>query len=313
MGKKDLLIKNYMKRPEIFADFFNGYVYGGDDVIKASELQELDSESIVMIPGADNRVSETVNRTRDLLKRAILMKAGSVYYCILGLENQDYIHYAMPVRNMLYNAMSYTEQVETIARYNRKNKKCSKEDYLSGFRKEDKILPVVTVTLYWGTKPWDGPVTLKDMLVETDEEIFELVDDVNCNLFSIIDAKEIPKYKTELKELFEQLNRRNDGEAMKKIVSENEKYKHISMETAEVIGEMANVGMPEEDEKGEYNVCKAIMEIREEGIEVGREEGRLLLLVSMVQDGEITLETAAKRLDISREEFKEKMNNYCTK
>ena len=81
MGKKDLLIKNYMKRPEIFADFFNGYVYGGDDVIKASELQELDSESIVMIPGADNRVSETVNRTRDLLKRAILMKAG---------EEQDY-------------------------------------------------------------------------------------------------------------------------------------------------------------------------------------------------------------------------------
>ncbi|MCQ2081987.1 MAG: hypothetical protein MJZ11_10035 [Lachnospiraceae bacterium] len=91
---------------------------------------------------------------------------------------------------------------------------------------------------------------------------------------------------------------------MKKIVSENEKYKHISMETAEVIGEMANVGMPKEDEKGEYNVCKAIMEIREEG----REEGRLLLLVSMVQDGEITLETAAKRLDISVEEFQKKMN-----
>lgn len=228
------------------------------------------------------------------------MKAGSVYYCILGLENQDYIHYAMPVRNMLYNAMSYTEQVETIARYNRKNKKCNKEDYLSGFRKEDKILPVVTVTLYWGTKPWDGPVTLKDMLVETDEEIFELVDDVNCNLFSIIDAKEIPKYKTELKELFELLNRRNDGEAMKKIVSENEKYKHISMETAEVIGEMANVGMPEEDEKGEYNVCKAIMEIRE--------EGRWSLLMSMVAKGKISEEDAAEEIGISVEEFQKKMN-----
>ena len=92
----------------------------------------------------------------------------------------------------------------------------------------------------------------------------------------------------------------NDGEAMKKIVSENEKYKHISMETAEVIGEMANVGMPKEDEKGEYNVCKAIMEIRE--------EGRWSLLMSMVAKGKISEEDAAEEIGISVEEFQKKMN-----
>ncbi|MCQ2081016.1 MAG: hypothetical protein MJZ11_05115, partial [Lachnospiraceae bacterium] len=59
--------------------------------------------------------------------------------------------------------------------------------------------------------------------------------------------------------------------------------------------------------------CKAIMEIREEGIEVGREEERWSLLMSMVAKGKILVEDAAEEIGISVEEFKEKMNNYCTK
>lgn len=33
-------------------------------------------------------------------------------YVILGVENQDKIHYAMAVKNMLYDALQYAKQVE---------------------------------------------------------------------------------------------------------------------------------------------------------------------------------------------------------
>ena len=37
-------------------------------------------------------------------------------YVLLGIENQTRIHYAMPVRNIIYDALQYGKQVEEIAR-----------------------------------------------------------------------------------------------------------------------------------------------------------------------------------------------------
>ena len=34
MGKKDIITKNYIRRPEIFADIFNYRLYGGKDRIQ---------------------------------------------------------------------------------------------------------------------------------------------------------------------------------------------------------------------------------------------------------------------------------------
>ena len=50
------------------------------------------------------------------------MKSSNSFFVILGIENQTDIHYAMPVRNMLYNALTYYEQVEEIASYNKENR-----------------------------------------------------------------------------------------------------------------------------------------------------------------------------------------------
>ena len=47
--------------------------------------------------------------------------------------------------------------------------------------------------------------------------------------------------------------------------------------------------------------------LKEEGREEGREEERWQLLIAMVNDGEITTENAAKRLNITPEEFQEKL------
>lgn len=56
-----------------------------------------------------------VQKYRDLLKSAAIMSDGQTNYLLLGIENQSEIHYAMPVRNALYDALQYSRQIEDTA------------------------------------------------------------------------------------------------------------------------------------------------------------------------------------------------------
>ena len=42
MGKPDTVTKDYMSRPDIFADVFNQFLYHGEQVIQPERLTELD-------------------------------------------------------------------------------------------------------------------------------------------------------------------------------------------------------------------------------------------------------------------------------
>lgn len=53
---------------------------------------------------------------RDVMKSLTAMEDGNTAYLLLGIENQSESSYAMPVRNMLYDAMHYTKQVQEAAR-----------------------------------------------------------------------------------------------------------------------------------------------------------------------------------------------------
>ena len=53
MGKLDALAKEYMRRPTIFADVFNQFLYHGEQVIAPEKLVELDTTEIAVPYGAD--------------------------------------------------------------------------------------------------------------------------------------------------------------------------------------------------------------------------------------------------------------------
>lgn len=306
MGKKDVLTNRFMKKPRIFADFFNGYLYEGKEVIKPELLKAVDTSSIANIPYYKGSKSMAIQKYRDIIKKAIVMKSDNAYLVLCGIENQTDIHYAMPVRNMLYNALSYYEQVEKIAAYNRENGKCVANNFLSGYTKDDKLMLVITVTLYWGAETWDAPTTLREMLSETDEIISALVDDVDCNLFSIMDVEKLPKYQTELQELFMLLRTRNDSEAMKKLVTTDESYKHINRETAELMKEFANIELPDKNKEGDYNMCKAVMELKQEGQREGEDIKAIELIQNAMNNTAKSFEEVCNMLGITTED----MNRY---
>ena len=47
------------------------------------------------------------------------MNNGRSFYAILGIENQNDIHYAMLVRNMLYDALAYSQQISALRHISR--------------------------------------------------------------------------------------------------------------------------------------------------------------------------------------------------
>ena len=50
-----------------------------------------------------------------------VMTDDKAAYVLFGVEAQTDIHYAMPVRNVIYDALQYGRQVTEISKRNRKN------------------------------------------------------------------------------------------------------------------------------------------------------------------------------------------------
>ena len=49
--------------------------------------------------------------------------------------------------------------------------KLTSKEFLSGLRKDDRLMPIITAVVYLGEEPWDGPKSLYDMLNIRDESL----------------------------------------------------------------------------------------------------------------------------------------------
>jgi hypothetical protein len=140
MGKIDTLTKDYMSDPHHFADAFNYYIFHGRQVIQASSLAELDPTEIGII--IDDSSKEISQKYRDVLRQCVLKENELAAYVILGIEDQTDIHYAMPVKDMIYDALHYGRQVSQTAKLHRQNRDTTGAEFLSSFAKDDRLLSV---------------------------------------------------------------------------------------------------------------------------------------------------------------------------
>ena len=219
MGAIDTETKAYLSDRRRFADAFNFSVYDGDEVILADNLKELDTAAIALPYGVDAKAA--VQKYRDLLKLYTVMQDERAIYLVLGLEIQALVHYAMPVRGMLYDALNYARQVtEAAASYRQeaknedstRNTSLTQEEYLSGFRKEDRLTPVITLTLCLSAEPWDAPTSLHEMLDIEDKRLLRFVPDYKLNLLTPaqIADDEFAKFRTGLGAVMQFAKHRND-------------------------------------------------------------------------------------------------------
>ena len=226
--------------------------------------------------------SHSAQKHRDLLKFAAMMQDSYANYVILGVENQMEVHYAMPVRNMVYDALQYDKQVAMIAADNRRNKRFSSGtmlnngEFLSGFSRTDKILPVITLTLYFGTEPWDGPLSLREMYSINDSKLLDFVPDYRVQLIQPMTLSEddFDKFHTSLREVLQTIKYSVDAQKLTEYITQNERMHRLDLSAANVINTVAGIGLEIRQDRGKVDMCKAIEDLKAESREEGRAEGR---------------------------------------
>ena len=278
MGKADAAVRNWLSDKRRFADLFNGVMFSGREVVTADELEEQKGETSVLVPDKAGR-TRPVQKYRDIVMRW----DGKMDLTLLAVESQDKIHYAMPVRNMLYDGLEYAEQVRLR---NKQRRYQSSEEFLSGFGRNDRLYPVITLVFYYDTKGWDGAKSLYDMmgLREDDEKqslLRPYIPDYHINLVDAGNIRSTECFHTDLHEVMGMLKYRGDKEGLQKYIKENSSYfSNLDKDSYFAVGSflkskrlMKKIDAAGQGKERHLDMCKAIEDLYEDGIEKGIKKG----------------------------------------
>lgn len=326
MGVKDTITKDYMKDPYIFADAFNYLLYNGEPVILPEELHPLDT-TVTGIPYGAQDAAVPVQKFRDSMNYFSGMKDEKAVYLLLGMELQAEIHYAMPVKDMVYDALQYASQVEEAAKSHRRKAKENSDvqspntkrpnsgEYLSGFYKEDRLLPVITLVIYFGADRWDGPVCLHEMLAVTDKKMLCFVPDYKINLITPegMNEEQLNRFRTSLREVLLFTKYSKDKEKLYNLVKNDESFHTIDRKAGRVICAVTGTSIKMDESEETIDMCKAIQDLQDEamqigiqtGMQSGRQEEKEEMVLRMLKKGKYTCEEIAELTEISIEKVKE--------
>ena len=253
MGKADVNVNIWLSEKKRFANLFNGVIYGGRQVILPEDLEEVNPVSSVSVK---NRTGKTKNMKK---YRDIIMKwRNQATFVLLANESQDMVHYAMPHKVMLYDGMDYETQIrnnwKNFNDRRKQNKKTGQPlehltagEYLSRFRKKDRLIPIISLVFYYGSEPWDGPVDLYDMFrlegTKEEKEILEkYLPNYKINLVDAERLEDVEKFSYDLQVILTMLRYRDSKEELKHYIDENKKFfQNVDYETSQAMKAFLNM------------------------------------------------------------------------
>ena len=240
-----------------FASFYNAAIFEGKQIIHPDRLVRYENDISFIIN--DSKRAEDKKRRRDIVVKSDI----NGIYCILGIEHQSSIDETMVIRCGIYEMLEYLKQAEN--------------------KEYKRLVPQIIVVLYTGPKKWNGPVKLSDYF-EIPEELKKYFNDWKIIL---VDVKEMDtsKIKDEQTRYFiEAIQAMYKGDYIKlhqkrKMNTNNLIYAAIITGSLDMIKDIV--------EGDEIDMCEGMERMaegfrsegrtqgREEGILVGRAEGKL--------------------------------------
>lgn len=292
LGKKDIAEKLYTENNRIFADIVNYMVYDGAEIVHPADLMELGNEEL-MLKGEDKQ-----QRYRDVMKKAVIRQDKDAIYMLVSLENQSEVHYAMPVRNMLNDAMRYMRQVEQIRRerfqQGRQGNQMQEHtpiegqihaEFLSGMTEQDKLLPIITIVILFQDQTWNGPKSIHEMLNTTDPAVLKYVQDYKIHVIAPADMTEdeLRKFQSSMREVLNFIKYSKDKRKLAQIMqADAERFKHMEREAVQLLNLVTGAEMEMDEEEEVVNMCKAIQDMRKEERELGQQEGKQQVIRNML-------------------------------
>lgn len=290
MGKKNIVWNDYISQEDRFADFFNGVVFHGDQVVFPEDLVSLDSKLWRRQPDK-NSYNEYI---RDTVK---LWQYGDKKY-ILSLEPEVSPHHALPVKYMNYESVQYDRQYKESMKAHRKNRDLCSDEYLAGFSASDCLFPVVTIGIYLGEKKWSGSCRLSAITGISEKTgkisryLAPLCNEFQVNLINIYDLETCDVFQSDLREVFGFLRLRGDKEQLRTYVEENEGFRHLQEDAFDVLsvyGTMdLKISREEYRTKEGIDMCLALQQWEEEARAEGTARGIAAmneLIYVMVKEG----------------------------
>lgn len=273
--KADPMTKDFLRDDKIFADLINGLLFEGNEVISSDDVEEGDTDSATQVGLG------TVNRRNDITKK---VKVGE-REVIIRIENQQRADDMMAVRNGEYTLLKYSTQ--------KKEKK--------------RMLPVFTITLYYGEEKWQKSKRLAEM-VEVPKELLDEFQDWDAR---IVDLKEVDPHR------FKNRERREFIDTLQKLYEWNRDLESlrglvVSKRSAFLAGVVT--GTKELVEKilkekgGEINMCKAVDEYGREQREIGLRNGIVESIKNIMMNLNMSIYDAMKILNIPESEYENYIN-----
>lgn len=289
--KQDTAVTLLLKNNENFAELFN-HVLSAGKLLAAEELQDEDIKETAYLRITKERGGTPLVQYRDVVKS---VKNGRIF-AVFGVENQSEIDYAMPFRILEVDFVNYARQVQVIRdRHNaeweiQKGSRhipqgVSTGEYLGRFLKTDRIVRCVTLVLYWGKKPWDGPVRLSDLFEDDEGNAHTVQLEMNFLDVCRMTEEEICSYTGELRSVFGFRKYADDKDALRSFIDANREYFRSVSETAvDALTELTHSPELKKIKIREYttpeggiDMCRGIQGMiqdgRMEGIKEGIEEG----------------------------------------
>jgi hypothetical protein len=248
MGQKDLSEKILEDYNDVFADIINGLVFNGEQRVRPESLTNGLVHS--QYKADDNQLHE---QERDVTK---YWSDCNVELALYGIENQTKVEKLMPLRVIGYEGASYRSQL---------------------LQKRNKIIPVVTIVLYFGTETrWNQPTNLKELL-DIPDGLTDYVNEYRIHVFEIawLTDEEIARFKSDFRVVanFFAQKRRNPNyvpDDSTEIEHVDEVLKLLATMTGdEIYTQILSQG------KGKVkSMCEVAERLVNTGVERGRAEGR---------------------------------------
>ena len=188
MGAKDIIEKQLEDYNEVFADIVNGLLFDGEDVVKESQLDDMQVVSQYKADGDKLHEEE-----RDKLKR---WHDGLINIATIGIENQSNIAKYMPLRIIGYDGAAYRAQLLKNKAAHREKRAIDKEGKVEEIPSFSPI-PVVTLVLYFGDKRWDRYHRLSDV-ISVPDRLKPFFSDYKINVFEVawLSEEQISHFKS---------------------------------------------------------------------------------------------------------------------
>ena len=323
MGKGNAAVREWMSNPVRFSDLYNGIVFRGKQVVLPEELEPAEGETDILLEDKEQKVQE-IHRYRDIVMR---WKKGALLV-LLACENQEKVHYAMAVRNMLYDSLSYAGQIQQLwkEREKEEKQKMTAPEFLSKWKKDDRLVPVITLVFYYDTEQWDGSTDLHGMLQwgegeENQELLREYVPNYRINLVDAGNLEHLERFQSDLQEILGMLKCRGNKKELLDYMNKRESYfRNVDEETYQVMREflhsekMLKENVERIEGKETVDMCKALDELYNDGIEQGIERGMIRGTIETMKEFNISMEEAieriSKKFEITKEQAKEEVEKY---